>query len=413
MRKLQIALLAIVVIAGNVKAEKWQMNQKDIWHTGRADYTVPGPRLNGTFFDDIEWQKTTSGQSEGSAMIFFDGVGPGGEDVVCLGQSSGARKVTAVDRHTGAFLWEGGPTGGSNIGKDTGAFSNDGTVFYMTSDISAAHLYAWNTATGPGTALTPLWWDSSSDPCEDEISMRCPVVAPDDRIFLHRWNNRVSAAQDNGTSLTSCWLASYDTLNCMSDLSLYDDQGDLRVIASGRRRRVAALDGDTGAELWQYYTNEEMDSTVTIDPANGNIYVHAGFAGDTYVIGLDKDGNQLAGWPDKKIKVRDWIDGTNNKHESHSTGCLSHDGETYYFQTDSDSNDGLLFALNTADGTTKWTYPTNCTANSTDRSCSPIVTINGVIIVGNNNSGTYFAIQDGNETTPRDHAYCPDSVPLF
>lgn len=400
MKRLQIALSAIMFITAHAEAAKWQMNQGDIQHTGRADYTVPQSKLNDTFFDDIEWQKTTAGQSEGSAMIFYDGAGPGGADLVCLGQSPGQRCVTAVDRHTGAFLWQGGPTAGSNIGKDTGAFSNDGAVFYMTSDTSPAHFYAWNTAVGPGTVDTPLWWDSSSDPNEHAISMRCPVVAPDGRIFLHRWNNKVSAAQDNGTSLTLCWEASYDTLNCMSDVSLYDDEGDLIVVTSGRRRRVAAFDGDTGAELWQYDSTQVTDCTVTIDPNNGNIYLHAGTDGDTYVIGLDKDGGQLTGWPSKKVLVRDWIDSVNNKHESHSTGCLSHDGETYYFQTDSDSGDGLLFAVNTSDGTVKWTYPTNCTTNNADRSCSPIVTVNGVVIVGNNDYGTYFAIQDGSEETP-------------
>ena len=217
MGKSLIVFLAIMFVAGNVTAEEWQMNQKDIWHTGRADYKVPQTKLNDTFFDDIEWQKTTIGQSEGSAMIFYDGVGPVGADLVAFG-SAGQRRITAVDRHTGAFLWQGGPTAGSNIGKDTGAFSNDGTVFYMTTDISGAHFYAWDTSVGPGTSGTSLWWDSSSDPNEHAISMRCPVVAPDGRIFLHRWNNKVSAAQDNGTSLTLCWLASYDALNCISDV---------------------------------------------------------------------------------------------------------------------------------------------------------------------------------------------------
>jgi hypothetical protein len=36
MKQLQIVSLVLVVLAGNGKAEKWQMNQKDIWHTGRA-----------------------------------------------------------------------------------------------------------------------------------------------------------------------------------------------------------------------------------------------------------------------------------------------------------------------------------------------------------------------------------------
>lgn len=403
MRKLQVAFLVIFVMAGNVTAEKWQMNQKDIWHTGRADYSVPKSKLNDTFFDTIRWQKTTAGQSEGSGMIFYDGVGPQGADIVCCGQSSGQRCITAVDRHTGAFFWQGGPTAGTNIGKDTGAFSNDGNVFYVTTDASTgARFFAWNTDTAPGTpTTTPTWWDNGGDTADPRtLSMRCPVVAPDGRIFLHWWNNKVFAGQDNGTSLSMVWESAVDRKNCFSDASLYEDAGQLRVITTGRGSHVTVFDGATGAELWFYKTWENTDASPTINPANGNIYVHVGLAGSTYIIGLNKDGNQLSGWTAIKTRLYEYISGVNNPHESNSTGCLSHDGQTYYFQTDSDAGDGLLYALNTTNGSVKWTYPTNAKTASTDRSCCPIVTNNGVIIVGNNDNGMYFAIQDGNEETP-------------
>lgn len=396
MGKLHITFFAIVLIAGNVQAEKWQMNQKDMWHTGRADYSVPETRLNDTFFDDIKWQKATTGQSEGSAMIFYDGVGPGGADIVCVGHSYSARCIYAMDRHDGSFFWQGGPTAGSNIGKDTAAFSNDGSVFYMTTDVSTARLYAWDT----DTAAAPVWWDNGADTEPRTLSMRCPVIAPDGRIFLHWWNNKVFGGEDTGTSISTTWEAAVDYKNCFSDGSLYEDGAQLRVVTTGRGSHIASFDGATGAELWFYKTWQNTDASPTIDPANGNIYVHVGLAGNTYIVGLDKDGNQLSGWADKMILIYQYISGTNSIHESNGPGCLSHDGQTYYFQTDSDNGDGLLYALNTADGTVKWTYETNAKTALTDRSCSPIVTINGVIIVGNNDNGQYFAIKDGDTDNP-------------
>ena len=406
MKITRLLLVAVLSLAGalSVQAEQWQMNQKDIWHTGRADYWVPATRLNDTFFDTIVWQKATTGRSEGSSMVFYDGVGPDGSDIVCCGYSAGERCVVAVDRHTGAALWKGGPTAGTNIGKDTGAFSNDGSVFYVTTDNAVARCYAWATAVGPGLPTAPLWWDNGADTADPRtLSTRCPVIAPDGRIFLHWWNNKVFAGTDNGTSITTSWEAAVDYKNCFSDVSLYEDAGQLRVVTTGRGSHVAMFDGAAGTgggQVWFYKTWQNTDATPTIDPDNGNIYVPVGLGGSTYIVGLDKDGNQLAGWSAVRVMVYEYLSGTNSPYETNSTGCLSHDGGTYYFQTDSDAGDGLLYAINTADGSVKWTYDTQAKTSSSDRSCSPIVTINGVIIVGDNDNGVYFAIKDGTADNP-------------
>ena len=43
--------------ANTPKPATWQMKQRDRHNTGRADFSVPPDRMNGTFFDVLLWQK--------------------------------------------------------------------------------------------------------------------------------------------------------------------------------------------------------------------------------------------------------------------------------------------------------------------------------------------------------------------
>ena len=100
----------------------------------------------------------------------------------------------------------------------------------------------------------------------------------------------------------------------------------------------------------------QIEASVTIDPSNGNVYVGAG-DGDIYVVGLDKDGNAL--WSSMALLVFDYVEDSNNPQKAQSARCLSDDGSTYHFQTISEQGDGQLYAINTADGSVKWTYETH------------------------------------------------------
>lgn len=66
-----------------------------------------------------------------------------------------------------------------------------------------------------------------------------------------------------------------------------------------------------------------------------------------------------------------------------------------------ESGDGVLYAINTADGSVKWTYPTNARGWEGILP-SPVVTPNGVIVIGNNDT-TYYALQDGFDRHPDRH----------
>ncbi len=151
-----------------------------------------------------------------------------------------------------------------------------------------------------------------------------------------------------------------------------------------------------------------IDAAVTIDPSSGNIYVASG-ENSIWVTGLDSDGEQL--WSSPTLLVYEYQPGTNNPQRAQATGCLSHDGETYYFQTNSAQGDGRLYAVNTIDGSIKWSYGTGSLGWEIASSC-PIVTPNGVIVIGNNLGDTYLAILDeGTSATLLDsYSVNPDSV---
>lgn len=377
--------------------DSWPMRQRDMYHTGRASYTVPESRLNGTFFDTILWQQRSPGSPSAgnftsSSMVFYDGVGPDGDDVVVCGYHW-PKGVQAMDRHDGRVLWYGNPDGGESIGDFTPAFSPDGTTVYVANDATAGHpLMAFETITGPSS-----YRHNGGDVNPDLLSMCSPTISADGRIWLHGWDDRPYGATDFVDVLSKTWGASSSVSACYSNPSLYSEQDSLRVVSSGRSAYIKAWDGQSGDEIWSVWAghNCPADATVTIDPENGNIYAAAGFD-DVYVVGLDKNGQPL--WTETAMAVHDYQPGVNNPHRAQSTGCLSFDGNTYYFQTNSNGGDGKLFAINTVDGTVKWSYPTESRGWEM-HSSSPIVTLNGVVIVGNNDGGRYFALLD-NGTSP-------------
>ena len=102
------------------------------------DYVVPPERLNGSFFDVFFWQARVPGSPidgnlSSTSMSFFDEAGPNGADIV-VGGYHWPKGVQGMDRHTGEVFHRGNPDGGETIGVNTPAFSNDGSVIYVTND---------------------------------------------------------------------------------------------------------------------------------------------------------------------------------------------------------------------------------------------------------------------------------------
>ena len=376
-------------------AAAWPMKQRDMHHTGRAPFTVPASRLNSDFFDVFLWQKPTPGSpNEGNLsstqMTFYDGVGPGGVDVV-VGGYHWPKGVQGMNRQNGKRLWYGLPAGGETIGTIAPAFSNDGSTIYVVNDATESAEYpqgrpmmAFASAIGPS-----VFRHNGADANPWRLSMGSPVVAPDGRIFVHAWNDRPYAGTDTGTAIYTSWVSAAQSFVCLAEPALYNDAGQLKVVIGGRNGWVYCYDGSTGALLWSRAA-QTMDAPPTIDPANGNIYIPAG-SDNIYIVGLDKNGNPL--WSNAAVLLHFYLPGDTNPQRAQTAGCLSHDGSTFYFQTNSQEGDGILYAIRTADGTVKWSYVTGSRGWEMTGS-SPIVTQDGTIIVGNNDGGVYYAIKD-------------------
>lgn len=370
----------------------WPMKHADMQHTGRSSFVVPPERQNDSFFDILRWQKPTPGNggvSSGS-LVYYDGAGPGGADLL-VGGYHWPKGVLGLDRHTGARLWFGNPSGGETIGASTPAFSPDGSTIYVVNDATSSGqfpnghpLMAFTAVSGPA-----VFWHNGADPQPSNLSMHSATIAPDGRIFLHSWVDRPYAGTDFGNAISRTWAASTSTASGLSDPTLHlDDQG-LLVVSGARFGAVIAHDGITGAELWRT-TTPTIDATVTIDPATGNIYAPAG-SGSISVVGLTRDGQPLWGGVSSALVFQPV--GDDEPQRAQAAGCLSHDGGTFYFQTNAPLGTGALYAIHTADGSVKWVFTTGSRGWEMVSS-SPIVTPNGIVVVGNNNGGTYYAIRD-------------------
>jgi hypothetical protein len=396
-RVVATACAVFAVGTGWCRADVWPSKQRDPGNTGRSDFVVPLNRQGSNFFDIYLWQtplpgSPLDGSPGASAVSFFDGAGPAGEDVAVVGYHW-PKGVIGLDRHTGRVLWSGNPSGGETIGDSTPAFSPDGSTVYVVNDATeskefpAGHPFmAFAAATGPET-----YRHNGLDANPWHLAIHSPKVWSDGRIFLHSWVDRPRGATDSGTALFEIWNASTPADQGLGDVALYSGPSGLRVIVGSRSGALKGYSGSTGAQVWSTPFPMTVDSTPTVDPATGNVYVSAG-AGDVAIVGLTRDGVPLWGGTPAHA-VFTYVPGKNNPQRAQAAGCLSHNGATFYFQTNSDSGDGVLYAINTADGTVKWTYASNSRGWEMISS-SPIVTPNGVIVVGNNQGGAYLALRD-------------------
>jgi hypothetical protein len=400
-----VARLAMICCAGVVMAphaiglgpDGWPSKHRDLGNTGRSDFVIPASRQGPGLFGIARWQTPTPGSpGEGSvgasSIVYMDGVGPGGVGIAAAGYHW-PKGVLGVDRHTGRTLWSGNPAGGETIGEMTPAFSNDGATLYIVNDATGSAQYpggfplmAFASAAGPST-----FWHNGADLDPQNLSMLSPKVAPDGRVFLHSWVDRPYAGNDTGTSIGVVWSAFTPADQGLGDVALYDGPAGLRVVVGARHGEVKCYDAASGAELWSAATPGGIDATPTVDPASGRVFVPAGYD-SVWAIGLDADGNPLWG-SGAGSRVFEHIPGSNNPQRTQGTGCLSHDASTYYFQSASQQGDGALYAVNTADGSLKWSFPTGSTGWEMI-SAAPMVTPNGVLVIGNNLGGTYYALRD-------------------
>lgn len=383
-RTLLFALTSLT--AANLFAASWSQRQRDPENTGRADFTVPANRQGAGFFRAIRWQKRTPEHAPLSSggMVFFDGVGPDGADLVVAGYHW-PKGVQGMDRHTGKVFWNGNPDGGESIGANTPAFAPDGRTIYVINDATPHPLMAFSAAGGPAN-----YWHNGADANPDWLGAFSPKVAADGRIFAHIWDDRPYAGTDTGAAVSVTWAAENQVCACYSGPAIWTTATRTNVIGTGRCGFMAAFDGTTGLELWRVDCTVGTDAAPTVDPANGRVYLPVGWD-SVRVVGVSSTGAPL--WSSAAMPVHDYVDGVNHPERSQSAGCLAHDGQTYYFQTVNPDGHGRLHAIRTANGAVKWSYPTG-SKGAEVIAASPVVTANGVVVVGNNEGGAYLALRD-------------------
>lgn len=396
---LALASIATLLLAPRGLAAQapstWPMIQRDSQHTGRADYWVPASRQNSTFFDFFAWQTRSPGSpGEGAfgatQMSFFDDKGPNGSDLI-VGTYRWPKGIAGLDRHDGTLFWSGNTEGGEVISNCVPAFRGDGEKIYVINDATQDGEYPyghplmsfWSTD-GPANYIHNGSW---ADPYIVEVGS--PVIGPGDWILAHQWSGPPAAAWDNNLELFRTYHASTAAEIGRSAPAASEWAGDLHVLAGTRAGEVVCWDY-WGDEVWRVNLPDACDATITLSPENDHAYVSCG-VGSIWVVGLDRNGMALWGTPAKL--VYDDQGGTLPTERASSAGCLSWNGDTYYFQTTGSNANGKLYAINTANGTVRWTLATQSWCED-EVACSPIVTGDGLIIVGNNDGDTYFVVRD-------------------
>jgi hypothetical protein len=361
------------------------MRGGDAHNTNRASFVVPPERQNGTLFDFVIWQvPKPGGPAEGSTgggqMVYADGT-PAGDLVV--GGYHWPKGVMGLDRRTGAVLWHGNPAGGESIGSNTPAFSPDGGTVYITNDATPGHpLMAFPTLAGPSAFYSNA---GHNDP---EAGAWSPFVLASGRVVVSNWCEAVAGFADTGSSLDRVWTGT-GTCSCYPTAAAYEDVGQTLVFTSSRCGVVTCFDAGTGGEVWRTSVGLPTDAGITVDPVTGDLYVPLG-QDSIAVASLDRFGSPRWGGT---AQVYSHEPGVSEPQRAQSAGALSHDGATFYFQTVAPDGSGTLYAIDTADGGVRWSYPTDSTGWEAVSS-SPVVTPNGVLIVGNNEGGAYLALRD-------------------
>ncbi|MBN1826939.1 MAG: PQQ-binding-like beta-propeller repeat protein [Candidatus Eisenbacteria bacterium] len=363
----------------------WSGLGGDIWNTASSPFEV-----DPTNPFAVLWSSPSEDEGDlhrPSGLVLAD---VGASEIPYLFGSTGwwQNGVYRRERETGDSPDWSVPTGENDSG--TGfriALSPDGSRLYH---IDAANwIRAYPTEEDPyGEEL----WSADGE----SLSIRNAIkVGPDGLIYGHSDDGMAwpaVAALDPATGELVWWQdIAPGTMHFPG--AFWQTEDSYRYVIAGADGVLAydiAQDPESDP-LWEYIDFEDGYAPPTIDPATGDIYV---FRSDR-LLKLDADGQFL------------WNSPTVDPGEiGRSTGALSRDGQTYYYQTGSDSCTGKLYAYQTSDGSVKWTYPTGARVHYEQGVGGPIVASNGIVFVANGATDEWgadnliFCIEDSAGVAP-------------
>ena len=332
----------------------WQMFHYNAQHSGQSP--VNGPHSNA-----VKWTYTQSDITEGTV--------PNSMSI----DSNGTLYVTAANKllainSDGSLLWSQdiGGTGGTAISSD------ESTIYAVGKD----NLYAF-TSSGD-----KLW--SFTDPTDNIYGE--PNVGPDGTIYIGSWDTYVYAVNSDGslkwkyqTDGAIAPLAS-PTLS-LDGKTIYVGSGDPNKDEGGTLYALNYSNG-TVTVSWKVEGLDKMRVSGPVVGTDGTIYATGGGRLNAF----DKNGVKL--WESDQDTA------------SSLTPSLSSDG-TIYTGT---GNDGKVYAINSSNGKTKWSYQTGQNPNYTgsnpkDPQYGVLATIvigaDGIIYVGAMDGAMHALNTDG------------------
>jgi outer membrane protein assembly factor BamB len=328
----------------------WPMFQHDLQHTGRSPYV--GPQTA-----NLKWIFTLDAGATNSPAMASDGT-----LYVCA--SNGGQRLYAVNPD-GTEKWS-NPTWHSM--NSTPAVGSDGTIYVVQSDDLAAyypdHTHKWSYA-------VPNFIYSH------------PSIGPDGTIYFTA-ADKLYAIKDNVNSAGHIWIKTVPGTFTESSPAIATSGPNSGTIYVGTWDYLYAFTS-TGDPKWSYNIVSRLHSTSPAIGADGTIYINSGNGGliaitDTGSAGVDKwefdmaggrcqaspaigsDGTIYIGNNTASPNSRFWAitdNGTdasvkwvrNDIGPTDASAVIGADS-TVYFQ----NRDGWFFALNGANGTTKWSY---------------------------------------------------------
>ena len=314
----------------------WQMFQNNKRHIGTAATIGPS-----SF--EVKWS-TNMNLGNGAPSVEGDAV---------YHNRGWGNNVFKLDANDGSTLWV---SADSNMGHNrntpcigTGTHSDRVYPHYgacvMAVDKSDGSTI-WRATSGDIPTPPPIW-DNQGLP-----------VYSNGRFFTVNWGSWVSVVTDNGNDFTVDYQAQFFEV-LRGPVSIFDTVEWGEVMVFGSRNAGGGFSAVTvpdGTQLWNITCGVHIDNAATV--SSTNVCFFGGREGD-FPVAIALDGYT----GDLKWKTQI---GTTNGHARRGAGALSFDQQTIYYNWMGDPGQpgGMLVALNTADGTVKWSYPTGLTGGS-------------------------------------------------
>lgn len=324
----------------------WQMFHYNAQHTGQSPY-------NGPQTTNLHWRYTHSGIAEGTVpgSLSIDG-----SNTIYVNAAS---KLLALSSN-GVLRWSADLAG---IGAT--ALSSDGTTVYVA---GGTRLYAFTTA---GTAL----W-TYAGPTENIHGE--PTVATNGTIYFGSWDTYVYALNPDGSLK---WK--YQTDGAIAPLAsptLSPDESTIYVGSGDPNKDVGgslyALNSD-GTLKWKKDNLDQMRVSGAVVGTNGRVYACA----QGRVHCFSSEGAKL------------W-ESANNTAGSLAPSLSSNN--ILYVGT---AQDGKVYALDAANGQTRWSYQTGANPDPQEPQYGVLATIvigaNGIIYAGAYDGAMHALNSDG------------------